>query len=113
MALASGRLRHRLSLQREVETRDANGNRTKSWQEIAKVWAAVEPMSGRELIAAASVASKIAVRIIIRYRRDAVPTLRFVHLHRGLIYDILAPIPDKESGIEYLTLACSQGANAG
>jgi SPP1 family predicted phage head-tail adaptor len=113
MGLRAGRLRHRLSLQREVETRDANGNRTKGWAEVSKIWCGVEPISGRELIAAASVASKVSVRVIVRYRQDIVPTMRIVDARRNRYYDILAVLDDKDSGLEYSTLMCSKGANAG
>jgi hypothetical protein len=33
--------------------------------------------------------------------------------HNGTIYNIHGVLPDKKSGREYLTLACSTGANDG
>lgn len=111
MPIAAGRFRHYGSLQRFVETRDANGNRSKAWVEIGKVWAAIEPFSGRELIAAAQIASKVSTRVVIRYRDGIVPPMRFVH--RNTLYDIIAVMPDKDAGIEYLTLMCTAGANSG
>lgn len=54
-AVKSGDLRHRVSLQRNVITQDpVTGETVSSWLEVAKVWAAILPASGREFLAAAA-----------------------------------------------------------
>ena len=40
------RLRHRLALQQEVVTGDDAGGFTRSWQELAQLWAEIQPITG-------------------------------------------------------------------
>lgn len=108
----SGRLRHKVSLQRYEETVDAaTGARDKAWVEVAKVWAEIAPLSARDFIQSAALQSQVTTRITIRYRENVDASMRIAH--RGKIYDIAGVLPDKDSGLEYLTLPCSEGANAG
>ena len=52
--LDSGKLRHRVSIERVERTQDpVTGAIAETWTEIAKVWAAVEPLSARESTTAA------------------------------------------------------------
>lgn len=111
MSLDAGKLRHRVVIEQRVEDQDSDtGDIEIVWAELATVWAAVEPMSARELLAADSVQSKLSTRIVIR-NRAVDYTMRIIF--RGQIYNIEGVSPDKESGLEYLTLMCSQGVNAG
>lgn len=108
----AGRLRHKVSLQDCVERVDpATGARDKAWVEVAKVWAEIAPLSARDFIQSAALQSQVTTRITIRYRENVDASMRIVH--RGRIYDIAGVLPDKNSGLEYLTLPCSEGANAG
>lgn len=110
--ITAGRLRHRVSLQAKVATRDPDtGAPLVTWQELAKVWAAIEPLSAREFIAAQATRSEVTARIVIRYRGDVVATMRAVHGAR--IYNIAGVLADKDSGLEYLTLPVSEGTNTG
>ena len=49
--------------------------------------------------------------ILIRYRDDIASAWRVVH--KGCVYNIEGVLPDDNSGLEYLTLPCSQGVNDG
>jgi SPP1 family predicted phage head-tail adaptor len=109
--MQSGKLRHRMTLQRRAVTRNRDGDVLQKWVDVAKPWAAVEPVSGREFIAAAASQSKVSTRITIRYRAGVNHDMRI--LHRDRIYNIEAVLPDKVSGLEYLTLMCSEGVNRG
>lgn len=107
MALAAGKLRHRVELQDRVTTQDPNtGEMITSWQTVANVWAEFVPLSAREFIAAGAEQSEVRARFTIR-RRDVSASMRI--LHRGLAYDILGVLPDPESGLEYITLPVSEG----
>lgn len=106
--MEAGKLRHRISLQRNEFTQDpVTGAIQEGWTEYAKVWASVEPLSARDLIAAQGVQSKVTARIVIRYRTDIDPAHRIVH--RGTVYRIEGVLPDKDSGLEYLTVLVSSG----
>lgn len=111
MNLAAGDLRHRVTLQANVTTRDEYGSTVTAWQDVAIVWAAVLPSSGREFIAAAAARSEVTGKIVIRYRDDVDASMRVVH--RGKFYNILAVLPDADSGIEHLTLMVAEGVDNG
>lgn len=112
MALAAGKLRHRVKIQKRTDTRDAQTGDVKvSWQDLATVWAAVEPLSVREFIAGQATQSQITARITIRYRDDVTAAMRIIH--RDRIYNPQGWLADQESGLEYLTAPCSEGVNDG
>lgn len=111
MSLDAGKLRHRVVLQERLTEQDTDtGDMEETWSTVATIWAAVEPMSARELLAADAVQSKLTTRIVIR-TREVDYSMRIVY--RGKNYNIEGVVPDKESGLEYITLMCSEGVTAG
>jgi len=124
MAIASGKLRHRIRIEEYADVLDSNGEPArgdqgefiKEWREVATVWAAIEPLSAREFIQSASMQSQVTARIVIRYRSGLDSAMRLVHLVNGApnkIYNPQGFLSDKESGLEYLTIPCSEGVNDG
>lgn len=115
MSLKAGRLRHRVAIQARVQGQDpVSGEVTESWQTVTgweTVPCAIEPLSAREFIAAQATQSQIVARITMRYRAGLLPTMRIVH--KGAIYNIAGLLPDKDSGLEYLTIPVSAGVNQG
>lgn len=112
MSLAAGKLRHRIELQRQVETQDEDsGAVTVQWQTQATVWAAIEPISAREFIQSAANQSEITARITIRYNASVTAAWRVKH--GAKLYNIRGVLADKDSGLEYLTLPVSEGVNDG
>jgi SPP1 family predicted phage head-tail adaptor len=110
--MQAGKLRHRVTLQRPVKIQNPDtGSVTNSWESVSDIWAAVAPSSAREFVAAMAVQSEITTRITIRYRDDVTPKHRI--LFRGKIYNIEGVLPDPDSGLDYLTLPCSEGVNDG
>ena len=108
--MEAGRLRHRVVIQSLAETQDgATGAITESWSTLATVWAAIEPLSGREFIAAAESGSEVVARIVMRHRSDVTAKMRIVD--GSMTYNIQAVLPDLESGTEYMTLPVTQGRN--
>lgn len=105
-----GKLRHQVTLQARTQAQDPDsGAITQGWADLATVWASVEPLSAREFIASQATQAMVTTRVTIRYRDDVVPTMRLTH--RGKVYNVEGVLPDKSSGLEYLTLACSSGDN--
>lgn len=113
MALAAGRLRHRVIVEAPTYSQDQQtGERTTTWQAFASdVPAAIEPLSAREFIAAQSMQSKVTARIVIRKLEGIRADMRIKH--RGVIYNIEGILADPESGLEYMTLPVSAGVNQG
>lgn len=110
--MQAGKLRHLITLQRPTRTQDTTtGAITEGWTDVATVWAAIEPLSAREFVGSQAVQSEVTTRITIRFRDDVDATMRATY--RGKIYNIQAVLPDRETGYDYLTLPCSEGANEG
>lgn len=110
--MKAGRLRHRVDLQALETVHDSDGAISEEWISLfPKLSAEIMPLSGRELIAAASIQSNVQTRIKIRYRNGITTKMRIVH--RGTIYNIESIIPDLDSGIRHLVLNCSSGMNEG
>ena len=108
MTLGAGELRHRVSIKKLTLTQDqTTGEMTEAWSELAKAWAHVVPVSGKEFIAAQAEASKVTARIKMRYRTDLTHEMRIEH--RGIVYNIEAISFDNESGSEWINVMCSEG----
>lgn len=108
MTLAAGKLRHRISIQRLVETQNpVTGAVTVEWVLYAERWAEYVAQSVREFIAAAAVQSEVKGRFTVR--TDELITADMRVIHRGKAYQILGVMPDPDSGLEYMTLAVSEG----
>lgn len=65
--MKSGQLRHRITLQSPSGTRDAVGERSTTWTNVATVWASVEPLSTSERHIAAQAHTFLTHRVTIRY----------------------------------------------
>lgn len=111
--MRSGLLRHRVTIQQLVAAspdQDAGGVPDETWTDLKTVWAAVEPLRGRELIAAQSTNSEVQGTIRIRYRAGVTPRMRCVFDSR--YYDILAVTDHLERNKE-LVLMVREGVNNG
>lgn len=111
MSLPAGRLRHRVLIQQQVTTRDSDGVEQTAWVDVATVWASLEPLSAREFIQSGQTQSAVTARITMRYRDGLSPSMRLAH--RGEIFNIAGLLPDKVSGLEYITIPVSAGVNDG
>lgn len=120
MSLAAGRLRHRVRIESYEYLLDSNGDvaqdeetgeTSQAWALVAEVWAAIEPLSAREFIAAQATQSQISARIVIRHRSDLNAAMRIVHGTK--IYNPQGFLADKDVGVEYLTIPCTEGTNEG
>ena len=108
MTLAAGKLRHRVTIQQAVETQDPDtGAVTVEWVLYAERWAEYVAQSVREFIAASAVQSEVKGRFTVRADEGIVPSMRVIH--RGKAFAILGVMPDPDSGLEYMTLAVSEG----
>ncbi|WAT06487.1 phage head closure protein [Rouxiella badensis] len=110
--MQAGKLRHRVMWQRPVNSQDpVTGEVIPAWVDVKQLWAEVVPLSVKEFIAAQ--AGQVELTARIKIRRRAGITAKHRILYRGDIYNIEGVLPDPESGLEYLTLPCSQGVNDG
>lgn len=104
-----GNLRHRITLQKPVIIRDSIGQELEGWQDVATVWASIEPLSGKEYFNAQQTNSEVSTKITIRYLESVTPFMRvFFQKHT---YNILSVINFEERNI-YLQLLCSEKVGA-
>lgn len=82
--MQTGMLRHRVTIETKQEARDRHGGIVEGWTLLAQVWAAVEPLQGRELFLAQQVDARLSHRITLRYQADLTPTQRLVFKERVL-----------------------------
>jgi SPP1 family predicted phage head-tail adaptor len=74
-----GQLRHRVTIQRlDESTRDAAGQVVPAWVDVATVFAAVVPVSGRELFASQQVQANVTHKVTMRHREGVTPKQRVV-----------------------------------
>lgn len=69
-----------MTLQDEVRVADGAGGFTRSWKDVAELWAELEPVSGKEKLHAMQMQSTLTHRIYIRYRD-------FVTASQRLLFD--------------------------
>lgn len=99
----TGRLDQRVTIERVTYTQTGTGDVIETWNLLAEVWAAVEPLNGREYFAANSVQSETTTRIRLRYLADLNVVDRINH--EGTLYNINSII-NPRSGDAELVLMC-------
>ena len=111
--MRAGRLRHRVVIQQPNPTTDTFGQPVKGWSTVATIWAAVEPLNGREYFTAQQMNAETKVRIRIRYGSELSSiTAAWRVTYGGKTYDIIEIIQPKEINQEII-LMCKEGINAG
>lgn len=104
--MGAGYYRHLVEIQQKTVIRDPDtGELIEDWAPYAKVWAAVEDLSGREFWAAQQVQSEVSTRVRIRYLPGVNPTMRVVHAGRHL--EITAVL-DPDGRRRELQLLCKE-----
>lgn len=110
MSLDMGQLRHRLTILTLTSEQDSDGEMDETWSELDTVWGAFEPYSTKDIMAARTAQEQTSARAIIRYRADVTSDQRL--LFRARLYKIDGPpLPDKDSGLEYMTLMLAEISN--
>jgi SPP1 family predicted phage head-tail adaptor len=102
--MKSGELRHRVVLERATTSRLPSGGTRDTWSPYATVWAAVEPIQGREFFAAQQLNAEATHRIRIRYRVGVSPKDRVTF--EGRIFEIKAPPINVDEKSRELHLMC-------
>ena len=114
--MQSGKLIHviRIEHQTEGEQDKVTGYVPIVWVEFHKAFGKHEGLSARDLLQAQAINSSMTARCKIRYSIKASQidsTMRV--LFRGKYWKIDGdPIPDNESGLEWLTLSLSEGESS-
>lgn len=106
--MPAGKYRHRVTIERLTESKDATGGLTESWSIVATRWARVVPLSGKESYDEAHELAVINARIELR--ADSITTsitAKDRATWNGAVYDIETPIDVGGLGRE-IHLMCKQ-----
>ncbi len=103
-----GRLRHRITLMRQVNEINDYGATITKWESVATVWAEVKPLSGREYFSAQQVQSEITTQIWLRHLDGIKPSMRVKFGKRFL--EIVAVLNTQERNVS-LQLMCKEAVD--
>lgn len=109
--MEAGRLRHRVTIQRRLESRDTYGGEAETWSDVATVWAEISPLIGREYIEARQETGELPVKIRMRYRSGIQADMRLqwtdetAAVHR---YELTAPPQNVEGRRREMILMCRE-----
>jgi SPP1 family predicted phage head-tail adaptor len=103
--MKAGDFQHRVSIEERVQKRDEYGAPVESWETVATVWAAIEPISGREQLQGKQLNADVTTRIRMRYRTGISAVMRVTW--GAHVYNILNVIHYRTSSRE-LILECRE-----
>lgn len=107
--MQAGRLNRRVELQYMTVVQSNTGEETETWATVDTVWAAIEPMRGREYFEGYQTRSEVTTRITIRHRRNVTPEKWRVK-YGSRVYEIISVIDPKEAHVS-VELMCKEGLN--
>lgn len=112
--MPAGRYRHRVDIDRRIDTPLPDGGIDTTWVLFAeRVPAEIAPLSAKELVVAQATQSEATTRITIPWMPGMLPTMRIRRRDDGRVYNIAGVVEDNRSGREWITLPCSEGLNDG
>ena len=113
----SSRLRHRLTLQQEVQTPDGAGGYVRTWEDMAELWAEIISLTGditrrgigNESTVAGQLQSEKSHRILLRYRAGVTAGMRMRFETRAfnIVY-----VSNRDEANEVLELLVNEGSAA-
>jgi len=100
--MLAGRLRHKVTIQRKVSTKNEWNEPVVEWKDVTTVWASVEPIRGREFWASRQVQSEVTHRVRIRCLPGLDPTMRIVFKDREFNIEAIRNIEERNAEMEIL-----------
>lgn len=104
-----GKMRHRIIFQSFTGEQDVFGDPLQAddsnWADVAAVWAAIDPVSGREFYAVEQSQSEVSHKIRCRYRAGLTTAMRIKYRSRR--FKIISII-DWEERHESLLIVCKE-----
>lgn len=107
MPVPAGKLTKRVTILSPVRSENEYLEKPENWQEVASVWAAMEPLTGKEVWEASQVQPIATHKITIRYRPGMTGALRLSH--KGRIFEITY-VRDVQEKHEKLEIFCTEKA---
>ncbi len=108
---SAGQLNQRVQLQQRAAAHNNLGEAAGGWADFGgPLWAKVEPLSGREFLAAGALQQPVDTRFVIRHRAGVTPSLRLAW--KGQAYDIVSALPI-DGGVEWIEIMATAGVRDG
>lgn len=101
------RLRYRISLQALTSESDGSGGVIREWENVADLWANIEPLSSKEQLRGQQLQASCTHRFTIRYRSDVTAAQRI--LYNGRIFNIRGVLNPLHKG-ELIEILAEEGA---
>jgi len=98
--LDAGRLRSEVILQAAIPVEDGAGGHSEEWSEVARLFAAVEPLRAQSRFGAGQFLEAITHKVTLRYRPDLRSGMRFLRAGRALE---IVTVQDPDETGRYLT----------
>lgn len=99
-----GKMRHRIVFQEQADEKDALGGYEDEWSDVAKTWAQINPVSGKEYFSQTR-DNVVSHKIYCRYRQGITPKMRIKFKDR--IFRIISVLNWEERN-EGLTIMCEE-----
>ena len=106
MNMSAGELRHRVTIQWPTKAADEAGGFSTTWADLATVWAAIEPLSGRERFHAQSQNMSVSHRVRMRFLAGVTAEHRVIF--GGRFFNVRSVINQGERN-RWLILDCEEG----
>lgn len=106
--MRAGDLRHLVTLEEQVQGTDPYGNPTTVWEDRGQVWAAVEPLRGRQLFEAQTAFGEIVTKVRIRYRSGITPSWRVLWDGRVLAVKAALDVDGRHRELELMCVEVAQ-----
>jgi SPP1 family predicted phage head-tail adaptor len=105
-----GLLNKRVLLQSPTGSRDAVGERSTTWTDVATVWAQIEPLSVREQLAAAQMRGSITHKVLIRYSSTVSAATHAWRISYGSrVFTVDGAPRNIKEGDRYFEFLCTEG----
>ena len=107
--MRAGKLGHRVELQASTPVQDGTGQPIDAWATVTggTVWASIEPISGREFIAAGSFQSEVSHIVTLRWDSTITLTSKF-RIKFGSRYFSIVSVRNVEERNRMWELGCKE-----
>lgn len=95
-------MRHRVTIEAPVDGVNEFGERVVTWSTVETVYAAVEPVRGREFFAAEQVQSEVSHRVVMRYRAGMTTRMRLLHLGREFHINAIIDVDERHRELQLM-----------
>ena len=113
--IGAGTLGRRIKIQRPSTVKDSLGAPSRTWIDVATVWADIQPLSGREAVIASRISAELTHQITVRYQSifdNPQLVAQYRVLYKSRIFNIHSAMNQEERN-RVLILIASEGMNNG